>query len=199
MLPLWRVTRTDSARSLYEALKRVGVTATAMYEYERALASATDDEPPALPAGVSVETRRHEALADRSHDVDFSLPVSPLPGERAVVAVHAGRPVGRTLVSAGVDPEVHPLERRLAFPGAYVRRVFVAPGWRTEGIASRLLYRALVVAGEELDGDRASALVAADNRPSRRLFEGRGFERVRSHRYVRVGRFSRRRTRALDG
>ncbi|WP_231751584.1 hypothetical protein [Halogeometricum sp. CBA1124] len=33
MPALWRLTRTDGARRLYEALKRVGVTGTRMYQY----------------------------------------------------------------------------------------------------------------------------------------------------------------------
>ena len=33
MPELWRLTRTDHARRVYEALKRAGITATRMYEY----------------------------------------------------------------------------------------------------------------------------------------------------------------------
>lgn len=182
MLPVWRVTRTRHARRAYDVLKTLGVTATWMYEY-RTGSLAVDASTP--PTGVSVETWPADAAIDLG--LDGAPGFEPRDGELAAVAVREGRPVGRALVGADGVPYVGPLERAVAVRGAYVRRVFVATDERGRGVATAVLARALAAARERLDATAACALVAADNRPSRRLFEGCGFESDRRHEYVRVG------------
>ena len=170
-----------------------------MYEFELDLTADTSSfESTSSPHDVSFEVLSPSAVRECGYDLDFSIPVDLLRSEWALVALADGEPIGRTLVSAGAEPYIHALERRMAFPGAYVRRVFVAPDWRTLGLGTQLLGRALAVAHDELCRERASALVAVDNRPSQWLFEGWGFERVRVHSHARVGRFSRSQSRLIS-
>jgi L-amino acid N-acyltransferase YncA len=103
--------------------------------------------------------------------------------------------VGRTLVSDETNHYVEPLEQRVPVDRAYVRRVFVSSDHRSAGITSNLLIKALAMASDELGCATAIALVAADDEPSTRLFEGRGFSWTGTHDYVRAGRFSRYRAR----
>lgn len=195
MVEYWRLTRTPTARRLYDAFKRAGLTATRMYEYEAPLAAVDIGNRSPLPPGIRLETYPPDEVPTLSDDIDFSRPVEPNEREWAIVAFADGRPVGRTLVSDEEAPYVEPLERSLPVSGAYVRRVFVHPDYRGAGIASSLLLDSLMVARDELDCDTATALIAADNEPSQRLFEGRGFRRLRTHDYVRAARLSRYRVR----
>lgn len=195
MVKYWRLTRTRTARRLYEALKRAGVTATRMYEYEASLASLHTGDRHSHSHGIRLDTYSPAEVPTLSDDIDFTRPVDPRGGDWVVVASADGRPVGRTLVSDETNYYVEPLEQRVPVDGAYVRRVFVSSDHRGAGIASNLLVEALAVASDELDCDTAMALVAADNEPSQRLFEGRGFTRTGTHDYVRAGRFSRYRAR----
>lgn len=195
MVEYWRLTRTPTARRLYDAFKRAGLTATRMYEYVASLAAVDTGNRSPLPLGIRLETYPPDGVEALSEDIDFSRPVEPHGGEWAVIAYADGRPVGRTLVSDEEAPYVEPLERSLPVSGAYVRRVFVHPDHRGAGIASSLLLDSLVVARDELNCDTATALIAADNEPSQRLFEGRGFRRLQAHDYVRVAWLSRYRVR----
>jgi GNAT superfamily N-acetyltransferase len=188
MADYWRLTRNQYTRTAYEALKSVGITATRMYEYRAAVARTDATRTPPTPAGTSIDlVPASEATA---LDIDFSLPVDVLAGEWVVVASVDDRPVARALVTDDSSPYVEPLERRVPIQGAYVRRVFVAPEQRGRGIASAVLRAAVALAAEAFDADTATALIAADNRPSRGLFESRGFERVGVHEYARVGPLS---------
>lgn len=179
MPQLWRLTRNRYGRAVYDALARVGVTATVMIEYRSRLADGG--------AGVSggpapaVERCAPERVAG------LDAPVHELrDGEEVLAAFVEGTPVGYLFLSVDATHEIHPLEAELSFEGAYVRRVYVDRAHRDEGVASGLLSAARRHALER-GAERASALVAIDNRPSRALFEGRGFDAHRRHRYVRVG------------
>lgn len=191
MVDFWRLTRNQYARRVYDALKAVGVTATRMYEYRAGLERSDVTRPPNPPAGVRLELLPAAEVAATGLDVDFSLPVGLQEEEWVVVAFADGRPVGRTLVADTPNPYVDVLERPIPVQGVYVRRVFVAPAWRGRGVAAAALRSALVFARDELGVDSATALIAADNRPSQWLFEACGFDRAGVHEYARVGPFSR--------
>lgn len=191
MVPLWRVSRNRYARAAYDALKAAGVTGTRMDEYQVHLRESPGDNSPPTPKGLRVDVFPAAAAGERDVDPNAAPRATPLADEWAAVARADGRTVGRALVSVGRRPYVEALERRVAFPGAYVRRVFVDPSYRGRGAATALLHAALAVARTELDAEAASALVAADNRPSQRLFERCGFSRARTHEYVRLGPLSR--------
>jgi GNAT superfamily N-acetyltransferase len=171
----WRLVRNRHTRRLYEALKRAGVTATRMVEYvAEGTPSARDP-----PAGVEVVVRApgEAARLDHPHAEERR------DDEHAVVARASGAPVGHLFASVDATHRIDPLERDLSVDGAYVRRVWVDPEWRGEGVASALVTRGRLTA----DAARATALVAVDNRPSRRLFLACGFDERRVHTYARVG------------
>lgn len=189
MPELWRLTRNRYGRAIYDALARIGITATVMYEYQAALDG----------------TRDPSATGDRSFSIEQCEPaeVAPLDaptyelcGDEVVLgAVGEDGPLGYLFLSIDATHEIHPLERTMTFDGAYVRRVFVDPAHRGEGVASAMLDAACRLANDR-GAETATALVALDNRPSRWLFEGRGFSPARAHRYVRVGPIARRSVRS---
>ncbi|RDZ64017.1 GNAT family N-acetyltransferase [Haloferax sp. Atlit-12N] len=216
MPALWRLTRTETARRVYDALKARGLTATQMDEYvadadavdaDAADADAADaDRDP--PAGVEIraldpaEATRFEARYDAFSELRAD--------ETAVCAFDAGRGerdgedgengdvadddiVGYLFLGdPGLTYHVHPLEADVTFPGGYVRRVFVAPEARNRGIATALVSQAVAVAAEQ-GAETVHALVARDNRPSQWTFESVGFRVARARAYYRVGPWRRRR------
>ena len=197
MVSLWRFTRNRYARAVYDALQAVGITATRMYEYQvRVDHHDTAGSRPA-PDGVTIEVVSVSEVRARGIDLDFSLPVDLLDGELVVIASADGNPIGRMVINPGPTPYVHPLERPVTVPGAYIRKVFVVPERRGQGVASAALRAAVAHAQDEFEAEHVTALIAADNSPSQWLFESCGFERVRAHEYVRVGPLSRYRTRAI--
>lgn len=196
MADYWRLIRNQYTRSVYDALKALGITATRMYEYQAKLPQTNATRSPATLAGTSIDLISASEVDSRDIDFDFSQPVDMLDGEWAVIASIDGQPVGRTLVTYTSRPYIDPLERALPISGAYVRRVFVMPERRGKGVASVILRAATELARDEFNADTATALIAADNKASRGLFEGCGFERVGFHEYVRLGAFSRYRYRS---
>ncbi|MFC7139305.1 GNAT family N-acetyltransferase [Halosimplex aquaticum] len=181
MTGLWRLTRNRYGRTVYDGLAAVGVTATWMREYVADPKSVPSPDP---PSGVSV------GEVDPSRVAALDAPVGELvDGERVVATTDGDEAVGYLFCSTDATHRIHPLERRLSFDGAYIRRVFVAPEHRQRGVASALV-RAACQWARERDADRATALVALDNRPSRALFEKHGFVAERAHRYVRLGPLS---------
>ena len=211
---LWRLTRNRYGRAAYDALARVGITATVMYEYVADLEDAATD------GGSGTETRSRtgaetrgevESGAETDADADarteseyavevcdpstvapLEAPVEELQSDELVVAaLEDGRPRGYLFCSIDATHEIHPLERALSFEGAYIRRVFVDPDHRNRGIATAMVGETCRLARER-GAERATALVALDNSPSRALFERHGFEPRRRRRYVRVGPLSHR-------
>lgn len=184
MPALWRLTRNGHARRVYEALKRVGITGTRMYQY----VADPDDGRGATRAvdGVRFEARTAEHVGDEYAAFDELRP-----DETVLCALDDGDVVGYLFVSVDAGHRVHPLEETLQFDGGYVRRVFVRPTHRNRGIATALVSWAREWASER-GASAVHALVAADNRPSQWTFEANGFERRHRHTYYRIGRFTRR-------
>jgi len=193
MSSYWKLTRNRYTRRLYEALADVGITVTRMNEFA-ARTQPADESPEDPETDVEcVAVPATDELVERL-ELQFSIPVTYLDEEWVVVAVADGGAVGRTLVSAGREPYIAPLQQQMTFDGAYVRRVYVARQWRNSGIAGRLVRKALTVARTELGERRAFALIAPDNVPSRRVFEANGFSRERHHDYLRLFGLEYRRT-----
>lgn len=181
MVELWRLTRNRYGRACYDRLQALGVTATVMTEYVATLSSGS-----ATPAGSSLTVEPCEGGRVTSLDA----PVEELvDGELVLGAFDGESPLGYLFYSVDATHHIHPLEREVRFDGAYLRRVYVAPKHRQRGVASALVATACDRARRE-GRDRATALVARDNVPSRRLFESHGFAAVRDRRYVRVGPWS---------
>jgi ribosomal protein S18 acetylase RimI-like enzyme len=190
MVPVWRLTRTPHARRAYELLKRVGVTATRMYEF-RAPAAA---DPSPAEVDVDVQERRKRGLRPGAIHAYDDL----RPGETVLVARTDGTVVGSLFLSTASRQPVEPLETSVEFPGAYLRRVWVDPDYRNRGVATELVTRARARAATG-GADTVHALVAQDNRPSRWLFEGCGFERRRLFTYYRLFGLRHRNVRPVPG
>jgi len=181
MTRLWRLTRNRYGRSVYDALGRAGITATWMYEYTRSLAEPIPDS---ADTEVSVER------CDPARVASLDPPVADLvAGEDVVAAFADGEPLGYLFCSVGATHHIVPLDRRLSFDGAYIRRVFVDPDCRNRGVATAMVAAACRHAADDGAAD-ATALVALDNRPSRALFERLGFRATRARRYAAVGPLS---------
>lgn len=176
-MQLHRLVRNPYGRAVYDRLQAAGVTATVMSEYVRSL--PVDD----APDPDAFRVKHCEPAAVRA----LAAPTDELVGSETVVGAFAdGTPLGYLFCSVDATLPIHPLERTLSFDGAYVRRVFVAPDHRERGVAGALLDWALADASDD-GAERATALVARDNIPSRALFESRGFGVRRRHFYARVG------------
>ena len=178
---LWRLTRNRYGRTVYDALARAGVTATWMYEYTRSLAEPVPD---CTDTAVSVER------CGPDHIASLDPPATDLvAGEDIVAATVDDEPAGYLFCSVGATHHIAPLDRRLSFDGAYLRRVFVDPDHRNRGVATAMVAAACRHAADA-GATEATALVALDNRPSRALFERLGFSATRARRYAAVGPFS---------
>jgi GNAT superfamily N-acetyltransferase len=183
MPALWRLTRTDPARRVYEALKARGVTATQMDEYvaETADAGATRE------LDADVEIRGLDPSAARRHDEWDDAFDELRDDERAMCAFDGDRLVGYLFLGEPASTyHIHPLETDVTFPGGYVRRVFVAPPARNRGIATALVSQAVAAADDD-GAETVHALIARDNRPSQWTFEANGFCPERTHSYYRIG------------
>lgn len=198
MGPLWRLTRNRYGRAVYDRLGRRGVTATRMYEYVAPAREALDVPAPAgdvtLAAFDADEFDRSESPFGELLDAEVVIAAvdGDADGDRDGL-------VGRLFLSPpATEHAVSPLETTLTFDGAYVRRVFVDPAARRRGIATALVAAARRVAAERFDAGSTVALVAADNRPSRRAFASNGFEPTRVRTYARVGPWSHQSVGAVD-
>lgn len=185
-LGLWRLTRSGPARTVYDRLTAAGVTFARLDRFVRPTASTERD--PRLPESIDGVER------DRARDgVPPALDAEPMGPEDLVLrARRDDRTVGYCLLS---DRPIYvpELGRRLAFPGAYLWRVFVVPDERGRGIGTALVESAVDAADEVFDAESISALVAPDNVPSRRAFASAGFSP--GERYTTVGVGERRLTR----
>lgn len=175
---LWRVTRHERVRALYDRLADAGVLLAQLDRFERETggAVATRIEP---PADVGVRLRR---AADGLPGALADAPVAP--DDRLLVARRGGDLVGYCVLS---DRPVYvpALRRRLRFEGAYLWRLFVESSARGCGIGTAIIGGALTAGREAFGRDRLTALIAPDNLPSRRAFARLGFRPV--DRFTTVG------------
>ncbi|MFA1610402.1 GNAT family N-acetyltransferase [Halobellus rubicundus] len=181
MTKAWKLSRNRYGRAVYDRLQALGVTATLMTEYVAAL--PTD--------GATDRGANHTVgVVDPERVASLGAPRSELqPGEVVIAAFDGDEPAGYLFCSLDATHTIDPLERERSFEGAYIRRVFVDPDRRNRGVATALVAHACRWASDR-GAARATALVARDNVPSRRLFEREGFEPARTHGYIRLGRFS---------
>lgn len=187
--PLWRVTRNEYGRRVYETLADLGIKVAKLDQYVRDLSTVPG---PAAPAGVDIDCRRAGEL-DRSEADAF---VEPAPIDRVVTARVDGDLAGYGFLSHNRPVYVEALDSERLFEGAYVWRVFVDPESRNRGIATVLVRRALREAAKQ-GADRVNALVAVDNVPSKRVFTANGFEPKKRVSYYDLFGFERRRTTTL--
>ncbi|AFK19757.1 GNAT family N-acetyltransferase [Haloferax mediterranei ATCC 33500] len=209
MPALWRLTRTETAHRVYDALKAHGLTATQMDEYvvHTSELEATRDPP------TGVEVRALDSDDARVHEQTYDAFAELRDDERAVCAFDTdtvdsdsfgGDSLGDDSVDGdslvgylflgdpGLTYRIHPLETDVTFSGGYIRRVFVAPSARNRGIATTLVSEAVSLADEQ-GAETVHALVARDNRPSQWTFESNDFRVERTRSYYRIGPWRRQR------
>ncbi|MFC6975991.1 GNAT family N-acetyltransferase [Halomicroarcula sp. GCM10025709] len=139
-MQLWRLTRNRYGRAVYDALADRGVTATSMIEYVAELGDETQ-----IPDEGRFTVER--TPPERVDPLD--APTAELLADESVVAAFDGEtPLGYLFCSVDATHEIHPLERRVQFDGAYVRRVYVDPSHRNRGVATRLVADALARASD---------------------------------------------------
>jgi GNAT superfamily N-acetyltransferase len=184
MTGAWKLCRNRYGRAIYDRLQEYGVTATLMTRFTASLP---------LDTNSTAATKCTVEVANPDRVTTLDAPVGELRANEVVVAAFDGRDaVGYLFCSLDSTHTIAPLERTLSFDGAYIRRVFVHPEHRNRGVATALVAQACAWASEQ-GARNATALVARDNVPSRRLFAREGFEPASSHVYIRLGPFSYRR------
>lgn len=188
-VPVWRLTRRPLVRRAFYALADRGVVLSRIEQFEHALDSSLPDRP--APDGVTlhIESPGDRTLPDRMDDPHLT------DGDRLVVAM-ADDPVGIQPVAVDRPVYVPPLDREVAFDGAYFWGLYVGPEWRRDGVATALVARALRVAARA-DCERVGTLVGSDNAPSKRVLRSVGFERTRVRSYYRLFGLERRSGRAV--
>lgn len=165
-LGLWRVTRHERVREVYDRLAAAGVFFAQLERFER------DTAVPPSRSGVADVALSVRPAAETLPAHLEDAPVSP--DDRVVLARRGGDVVGCCCLS---DRPVYvpELRRRLRFDGAYLWRLYVEPQCRGHGIGSAIVARAVRASAAEFDVGRLVALVAPDNLPSRKAFRGLGF------------------------
>jgi len=183
---LWRLTRTPTAKRLYDGLADAGLVVASLDSFVRSTA-----DPPSPEHPLSFDTvAASEWLPERIRGEPLA------PDDVIVRAREHGDTVGYCCLSdrAVYVPELH---RRMTFEGAYLWRLYVEPEARKRGIATALVQHAVGVAVDRFDAAGVTALVAPDNVPSRRTFESVGFVATERHTYVSGPGVERRRHRPL--
>ncbi|WP_247000361.1 GNAT family N-acetyltransferase [Halosolutus gelatinilyticus] len=191
-LPLWKLTRNRYGRALYDRLRRRGFAAAALDTFRRP-ASAYDGTPNgggAPTIDLAVREPSDEATRDEL-DVPYKA-ADASAADLVVVARDGETPIGQVFLSFDETIHIAELDREMAFDGPYVWRLYVAPGHRNRGLGSRLLAAAIGESRSRWGVRPLYALIAVDNRPSRRLFESHGFDPGTRRRYVRCGPFEKR-------
>ena len=204
--PLWKLTRNPVGRALYDRVSGRGIRFAALELYRRpATESESDPDPDPGPRSESTpDDDRSESTTSRSGD-DRSLEVTvresvdpeslPYRADEAneadlfVLGRDGGAVIGQVFLTRD-EAYVHELEATLSIDGVYVHRLYVDPDYRNRGIGSRLLASAIAAVRDRWGPQDLYALIADDNVPSRRLFEGRAFAPESRFRYVRLGPLS---------
>lgn len=184
---LWRVTRHAAVRRLADRLADAGIFVAQLDRFERAAGDTT----PQYPHDVRLDVVPADTwVPDR-------LAAAPLsPDDVLVRAERDGEVVGYCCLS-NRPVYVPELDRRVAFSGAYLWRLFVVPAERERGIGTAVIGRAVAAAADELGAERISALVAPDNLPSRAAFRGLGFRPTERFSSAAIGGWERHRHRHL--
>ncbi|RKD97186.1 GNAT family N-acetyltransferase [Halopiger aswanensis] len=192
-LPLWKLTRNPVGRALYDRVSGRGLQFASLELYRRPADTDEGTADSSATAGddsARLEFTVHESAAT----VDADVPYKPAEADEADLLVLGhldGEVVGQVFLNRD-ETYVHELEARLSIDGAYVWRLYVDPDYRNRGFGAELLAGAIAAVRDRWGVVDLYALIADDNLPSRRLFEGHGFVPESQFRYVRVGAFSKR-------
>ncbi|UPM41960.1 GNAT family N-acetyltransferase [Halocatena salina] len=171
---LWRLTRNEYGRAVYEALARRGVKGSLLYVYARSLHDGDDSDH--TPDGITIDARRKRDLdADISERAFQHLDSTDI----VVFARSDGQLLGHVVLSCTRPVYVAAIETTVgeASNTAYLWRLHVDPAHRQRGIGTALVAHARREAARADGPTTITALVAIDNVPSRTLFETNGFDR----------------------
>lgn len=191
-LPLWKLTRNPVGRAIYDRVSGRALRFAALELYRRPAAEADPESSPSRTDGDGSESALE--LTVRETVDDDTLPYKADEADEAdlfVLARANGEVIGQVFLTR-TEPYVRELETTLSIDGGYVHRLYVDPDYRNRGVGSQLLARAIDAVRDRWGRRDLYALIADDNLPSRRLFEGRGFVPESRFRYVRLGPLSRR-------
>lgn len=182
---LWRLTRNEYGRAVYDALAKRGVKGSLMYVYARSLHGVAGGDPP-VPDGIVLEARQKRDLDTNEAP---ALAFEGLePTDMVVFAWADGTIVGHVVLSCSRPVYAEAIETTVgeATDTAYLWRLHVDSDHRQRGIGTTLVRRACREAARTDETTAATALVAVDNVPSQALFETAGFERQALIVYGRV-------------
>ncbi|MFB6360252.1 MAG: GNAT family N-acetyltransferase [Halobacteriales archaeon] len=173
-----KLTRSKPARRVYDGLVAAGIRLAVLDEFVRNLS----EHPPTRNVdsrAITIQESQPTAVVPTDGDA---------PGVETLLleAITDGRTVGRVRLVWATTVHVPELDRSVELHGGYIHDLHVDPTWRRRGVGSALVDAALRQLHER-DMDFASALVAPDNAPSRRLFRSFGFAPVERHLTVAVG------------
>lgn len=176
-LPLWKLVRNPYGRAVYDALGSLGVTFSRMYWYVADCSESSATKP---PAGISFDVRAPGEITPPPSQDEGPL----APEDDVVVALADERVVGYQTLSANRAVHVPPVGREVDRE-ALLWGLYVEPDYRSRGVATALVGRALDVARER-GAETAHSLVAVDNAPSQSALESNGFEARRVSSYCRL-------------
>lgn len=174
------ITRGKRGSLLVRGLEWAGFKYSRMLLYQRAL----DGDPPSVePVRTKKVNRVHANATDLLPE-----PVNPDKAQSSdeVITLSDGDDcLGYLWLSNRSSYYISPLNRKMTIPDAYVWKVFVCPKYRKEGVGTELLKQTVRIAHNH-GYNSLSALVAANNFPSRYLFEKVGFSPETEHRYLQI-------------
>lgn len=165
---LWRLTRHKYVRRFYQRLEKAGAFVTQLDRLDRPTTRLDGTTDVDLDATTIAVVRATERCPEELSDVPLA------PSDRIILARRAGEPVGWCCLS-NRRVYVPELRQRLTFPGSYLWRLHVTPAERGRGIGTAIIRQAVKHSRTKLDAETITALVAPDNLPSRKAFEGLGF------------------------
>ncbi len=170
MSVLWKLKRNRFSEFAIAQLEKAGIRKMSLLLYRLDLGDWTPGEGPFAVEGPN------------PYNIDYYLG-SIVASRRA-----DGETIGYMHYTSGMIyvPEVR---RKMLMDGQYIYRVLTNPEMRRQGVGRNLLKRTLNEILKETDGQAkyVYAIIAVDNLPSRKLFEGAGFVPIRTFMYSRVG------------
>lgn len=174
------ITRGKRGSLVVRGLECAGIKYSRMLLYQRVL----DGEPPSVePIHGKKVTQVHANATDLLPE---SVNPNKLESSDEVITLYTDDDcIGYLWLSTRSSYKINPINRKMTIPDAYVWKVFVSPKYRREGVGTELLKQTVRIAHN--DGyNSLSAFVAANNFPSRYLFEKVGFNPETEHRYLQI-------------
>lgn len=128
-VPIWKLTRTTTARRLYEALTAVGLKVSVLDLFSRGVSDV-----PVETSGLPESPRKDHPVSSSKPTLlwhgppDWTVDDAGLESDHRVIgAIAQGDLVGVTLLSLDGPVYIEPLVRTVAFDGGYLWGVEVDP------------------------------------------------------------------------